>query len=354
MRRAVVLGLSVLMVLVVAAPVSAATGISASRWRATLAGDSVHGGATTLIASDGRGTFSTKLNGLVGGSASTAVITASQCGTDIGDLAVLTMPAASSAGIASASEALSVAEAASFRSALSAHHPLSVRVIQNGAVVACGAEVGAPSVGTGRLQGTVAAVGATYDIRYPVVGGLDATVATAINTVLRHDADGAVAGFSADAKNAGKPMRDFSPSVATQTFSVSFSDGRFLSLGTLFAEFMTGAAHGTAGLSTYTFDLQTGARLRLADLFRPGSSYLALLSSESRTRLRALFHDPSLNEFINPGTTPSAGNFSAWQLVPSGLRITFQEYQVAPYAFGMPSIVIPWSTLRPVLSPSAP
>jgi hypothetical protein len=41
-------------------------------------------------------------------------------------------------------------------------------------------------------------------------------------------------------------------------------------------------------------------------------------------------------------------------MTPGGLEITFGQYQVAPYAEGMPVVVIGWSRLAGVLDPTGP
>jgi hypothetical protein len=347
MRRALFGLVAVLAALLVAAPVSAA---SATSWRATIVGTTLQGGATTIIQSDGHGSINVTLHGVTPGQKVAVLVNPLPCPEEAQQILSFDLPAASASGVASGRHTLTAAEVTAYNQALSRRTKISILVVDANDK-GCGDQDGSPAVGTARIKGTVAAVGATYDIRYPVVSGLATdAAAAAINHVLHHDADGGIASFSSEAIQAGKPMRDFSPSDAEQTFSVSLSQSNLLSVGVLFSWFFTSAAHPGAALSTYTFDTRTGALLKLSDLFRPGASYLPLLSSESRTRLRALFHDPTLDSFIDGGTTPSASNFTAWQLVPSGLKITFQEYQAVPYAFGMPSIVIPWSDLRSVLN----
>ncbi len=192
---------------------------------------------------------------------------------------------------------------------------------------------------------------ATYDIRYPVVSGIDAAVAAAINDRLSREARDTVAAFSRDAIQAGPPLYQTGPSAGSQTFSVSLSRSNLLSIGELLSEYWTGAAHPFATLSTNTFDLTTGDEIQLADLFRPGTPWLKTLSTESRKRLRAV---PGLELSFRDGTAPKAGNFLGWQLTTGGLKITFGEYQVGPYSEGMPAIVIPWSTLRPIMDLDGP
>jgi hypothetical protein len=64
--------------------------------------------------------------------------------------------------------------------------------------------------------------------------------------------------------------------------------------------------------------------------------------------------DSSLPQVLRSGTAPKPQNFSAWALTPWGLEITFQDYQVGPYAAGNPSIYIPYSSLGPLLNPTGP
>ena len=55
-----------------------------------------------------------------------------------------------------------------------------------------------------------------------------------------------------------------------------------------------------------------------------------------------------------PGTEPTADNFDGWNLTDQDLVITFSEYQVAPYAMGMPHVSIPFASLRTLLDPAGP
>ena len=50
---------------------------------------------------------------------------------------------------------------------------------------------------------------------------------------------------------------------------------------------------------------------------------------------------------IHDGTVPVAENFSALALVPGGVRVYFQPYQVAPWAAGAQRVFIPLEKLAP-------
>jgi hypothetical protein len=346
MRRVAFALVLLLGAFVVAAPVSAA---SASSWHATITGHAMFGGATTLIRSDGTGSLNARVTGVTPGQQPILLVNPLACPAEAQDLFGFNLSRAGADGVSTGSHALTKSEVKAYRDALTRRTHVSVLIV-TGDDKGCGDQVGAPSVGTGRLRGSIAEVHATYDIRYPVIGELDPAVAARVNDVLYGDSLSTIAIFQQQAIEQGAPMSGFAPSVATQTFSISLAEPTLISLGELYSQYMTGAAHPLDTLSTYTFDLKTGREITLSDLFRPGSAYLKLLSTESRARLRAILAPAGFTEFINDGTTPKASNFTGWQLVPGGLKITFGEYQVAPFAAGMPSIVIPWSHLRSVLN----
>jgi hypothetical protein len=113
------------------------------------------------------------------------------------------------------------------------------------------------------------------------------------------------------------------------------------------------AAHGFTRFRTLTYDLTTGRRLGLADLFRSGVDYLGWLSHESVAQLQAR------PEIYNPqatpaGLTPTEEHFAHFGLTPTGLEIVFDEYQVGPYAVGTPHVTFPYAQLRPLLASPGP
>ena len=110
-----------------------------------------------------------------------------------------------------------------------------------------------------------------------------------------------------------------------------------------------------AVLETIDAILATGQRLALADLFSPGVDYLDAIATESRRSLLERYAtDRSSRQWVKDGTQPSETNYSGWALTPDGLEITFGQYQVAPYAEGMPVVVIGWSRLAGLLDPAGP
>lgn len=208
------------------------------------------------------------------------------------------------------------------------------------------------------LDGVVAATGATYQARYPQVGGLtDPATAASINTWLRDQATTAVQGFTSGIgtdPQAGPNQ----PSTLQVDYSVAYVSPDLLSLRVNSYSYPSGAAHGGDLLTTSTFDLASGKLLGLGDLFRPGSQYLEVVAAESRAQLRAALAtwttDSFTTSWLITGSEPTSDNYAAWAITPGGLEVTFEQYQVAPYAAGMPIVTIPVAHLAGVIDPNGP
>ena len=110
-------------------------------------------------------------------------------------------------------------------------------------------------------------------------------------------------------------------------------------------------AHPNAFYRTFTFDLATGAELKIDDLFLPRANYLTRLSAIAEFELgKALgeFADP---EYIRQGVTPEAINFQSFAIDGANLVLIFPPYQVAPYAAGTQTVSIPLAQLAEILKP---
>ena len=113
---------------------------------------------------------------------------------------------------------------------------------------------------------------------------------------------------------------------------------------------ITLGAHPLTTFQTFTFDSKTGQNLSLSDLFLPGSNYLSLLSSLSRTSLTKEEGANADTTFINAGTTPDMKNFQDFSIDGSNLLLIFPPYKVGPGALGTQTIRIPLSQLSSVLT----
>jgi hypothetical protein len=104
--------------------------------------------------------------------------------------------------------------------------------------------------------------------------------------------------------------------------------------------YMSGAAHPNGYSIVLNYDLLAGAQINLADLFLPGSDYLQPLSQYCTTTLA----NQRRLEFPD-GALPNNVNYKSWNITPTGLRITFDPYQVGPYAMGFQVVDVPFVEL---------
>jgi Protein of unknown function (DUF3298)/Deacetylase PdaC len=127
--------------------------------------------------------------------------------------------------------------------------------------------------------------------------------------------------------------------------SVEFSEGTY----------SRGAAHPSSATTVLNYDVKSGRKLALADLFNPKSNYLNVISTYSIKNLKeqakvdkeAMLTD----DMIKSGASPRADNYRAWAISKKGLWITFDPYQVAPYAAGPQYVLVPYSALKDIVKP---
>lgn len=114
-----------------------------------------------------------------------------------------------------------------------------------------------------------------------------------------------------------------------------------------------GGAHPNLYSKSLTIDLEKKTQMRVQDLFLTQSSYLITLSKIVQKKLPIILEEN--NAYLDPlwvqqGTDPVVENYQNVCIVPDGILITFDPYQVASYGDGVQSIEIPFSDLRNVLA----
>jgi len=130
--------------------------------------------------------------------------------------------------------------------------------------------------------------------------------------------------------------------------SVEFSEG----------EYSRGAAHPNSSTTVLNYDVKSGKKLALADLFNAKSNYLTVISAYCIKALKdqsKKVNDSMLDEdMLKSGASPRADNYRAWSITKKGLWITFDPYQVASYAQGPQHVLVPFSALKEITKPDGP
>jgi hypothetical protein len=112
-----------------------------------------------------------------------------------------------------------------------------------------------------------------------------------------------------------------------------------------------GAAHPGSYHLSVTYDLEAGEFLSLEQLFLPGADYLDRLSERCIADLST--RDIGFDMFSS-GAEPAEANYAVWNVTAAGLQITFEEYQVAAYAAGPQTVLVPYEQLADLLDPAGP
>jgi len=140
-------------------------------------------------------------------------------------------------------------------------------------------------------------------------------------------------------------------------FEIIQSNSTYISFVLKYGGF-SGGAHGYENIVSYNYDVKNQKIINLKDLFSNDKDYLKILSDQSRVQLKKQFttiseeekksSDPealkesikSMIEMIESGTEQNEENFKVFTFTPDKIKIYFGQYQVGPYAIGMPEVEI--------------
>ena len=120
--------------------------------------------------------------------------------------------------------------------------------------------------------------------------------------------------------------------------------------------YMGGAHGGVTGEGCLTFSKKDGSRIaEFVDASRAAEMQPlmidGLLRYYSENGYDTTWDELSGSLFIEDGFIP----LPAWPLYPTGdgLEFTYQQYEIASYAEGMPSFTVPYADIEPFLTPEA-
>lgn len=147
------------------------------------------------------------------------------------------------------------------------------------------------------------------------------------------------------------PPPDSLGSSFDMRYSLVSPPGDILSIKFEMMGYVAGAAHPYHVSRTTNFHLEQGKDLALAELFVPGSDYLKVISQYCIGQLRT--RDIDFADF-EAGAAPTPDNYRNWNISADGLMITFDEYQVGPYAAGPQVVTIPYAALAQWVQPNGP
>jgi uncharacterized protein YecT (DUF1311 family) len=142
------------------------------------------------------------------------------------------------------------------------------------------------------------------------------------------------------------------PWSAEVDYDVMRRDAQMIVVGFRYYSY-SGGAHPNTSTETFNFLMPDGRRVEFAEVFSPKG--VRRVSDISIARLKQdLFGPDGMGDidWIKRGAGPNARNFSSFALLPRELHITFDAYQVAPYAAGPQEVRVPIENLRDVMRPN--
>jgi hypothetical protein len=137
-------------------------------------------------------------------------------------------------------------------------------------------------------------------------------------------------------------------------YEVMIDNGNLISVAFGENSYYAGAAHPNHNALVVNYDLKSARTLRLAELFKPGSKYLSVISKYCIADLKKQMGGDADDRWIREGAGGSLKNYKNWTVTEQGLTILFDPYQVASYAAGPQKVDIPYAALKGIVAPSGP
>lgn len=139
-------------------------------------------------------------------------------------------------------------------------------------------------------------------------------------------------------------------------YAVALAKDDLISIEFTVSSYSAGAAHPNSYTEVVNFDLKNRKPLRLADLFLPGSKYLQTIATYCIQTLKKQAKEQGADamlddDWIQKGAAPELTNYDNWTITKKGLGITFDPYQVGPYAAGPQHVLVPYSALKEIIKP---
>jgi hypothetical protein len=192
----------------------------------------------------------------------------------------------------------------------------------------------------------------TITTRTPALTGSNDPRVRAFNDEMVGIVNKAVADFRQNVINlTATPVPITAPSTFDVRYNLVSPPGNIFSSKFEMEGYVTGAAHPYHLSQTVNYDLEHGKDLALVDLFVPNSDYLDVMAKYCTDQLNQ--RDIGFEGF-ELGATAMPQNYRNWNITADGLMITFDEYQVAPYAAGPQTVIIPYGELGKLIQYQGP
>lgn len=142
-----------------------------------------------------------------------------------------------------------------------------------------------------------------------------------------------------ESRSIGVPARPFE---ALNVTDITYNQNCSVSLYMDRYEY-TGGAHGNTLRRGDTWDLQSYGFTKLQSLFVPGFNYIDYILAFIEEEIKRQINEGNNIYFDNyEENIAEYFNIHNYFLTGTGISIFFQQYQIAPYAVGIPQFIIPF------------
>jgi hypothetical protein len=185
-------------------------------------------------------------------------------------------------------------------------------------------------------------------VKYPVITGLvDKSIETKLNDMFKNAAlnfnksieDQAKVDYENSKKDKSITFRKYE--VQTD-FKVRYNKNNVLSITALYYQY-TGGAHGGTNQVGYNINLKTGALMLLSDIFDKGFNYKDVIVNEALDSMKKgdkMFFDDAAN------VIKAMDDKRSYYIEDGNVVVYYGQYEIAPYAAGIPEFKIPFSKLK--------
>lgn len=126
------------------------------------------------------------------------------------------------------------------------------------------------------------------------------------------------------------------------------SDAKVLSLVTIYSDYR-GGAHGSNGLTGVTFDVETGKELTLSHIMSDQEQFESIALDYILDSVEKSYRDGLFSEYKE--TIQNGISNLNWALTDYGIQVIYGEYEIAPYAAGIITVDIPYSSIKGCMKP---
>lgn len=146
--------------------------------------------------------------------------------------------------------------------------------------------------------------------------------------------------YAANAEEFNFPVHPFELYVTHEVYT----SGSILSLVVETYQY-SGGAHGMAWRDYYNLDTQNGRQLSLQDLFKDDSDYVSILNGEIEKQIADQLNSGQGMYFEGDMGFQSISENHPFYLKDNHIVICFGQYEIAPYAAGMPEFQLPLDSI---------